>query len=78
MSLEHDRARVRVNCVAPGAVDTPMLWRNPNIASGAEQVGDRIATPEEIAEAICFLASHQAKAVHGTTLLVDSGRLQQL
>src|SRR5205807_9203223 len=30
--------KIRINCVAPGAVDTPMLWNNPNIKSGAEKV----------------------------------------
>ncbi len=78
LSLEHDSARVRVNCVAPGAVDTPMLWRNPNIASGAEQLTGPVASPEALAAAICFLASSDASAIHGATLLVDNGRLQRL
>src|SRR3954451_20333978 len=33
--------KIRINCVAPGAVDTPMLWNNPNIKSGVEKVEAR-------------------------------------
>ena len=35
------RKKIRVNCVAPGAVDTPMLWNNPNVKSGKEKVAGR-------------------------------------
>jgi len=70
--------KLRINCVAPGAVDTPMLWNNPNIKSGVEKVEGAIGTPEDIAAAVCFLASADARFITGTTLVVDGGRLDIL
>ena len=70
--------KIRINCVAPGAVDTPMLWSNPNVKSGAEKVQGSIGKPEDIAAAICFLASSEARFITGTTLVVDGGRLDIL
>ncbi len=70
--------KIRINCVAPGAVDTPMLWNNPNIKSGVEKVEGAIGKPEDIAAAVCFLASHEARFITGTTLVVDGGRLDIL
>ncbi len=70
--------RVRINCVAPGAVDTPMLWNNPNVKSGVEKVKGAIGKPEDIAAAICFLAADEARFITGTTLVVDGGRLDIL
>jgi NAD(P)-dependent dehydrogenase (short-subunit alcohol dehydrogenase family) len=70
--------KVRVNCVAPGAVDTPLLWSNPNVKSGAEKVEGAIGRPEDIAAAIAFLAADEARFITGTTLVVDGGRLDIL
>ncbi len=70
--------RIRVNCVAPGAVDTPMLWNNPNIKSGVETIDGAVGWPGNIASAIAFLASDDASFVTGTTLIVDGGRLESL
>jgi glucose 1-dehydrogenase len=70
--------KLRINCVAPGAVDTPMLWNNPNIKSGVEKVEGAIGKPEDIAAAVCFLASPEARFITGTTLVVDGGRLDIL
>ena len=78
LSLEHPAEKVRVNAVAPGSVDTPMLWSNPNLASGAETLSGPVAKPEEIASAICFLASKDASFINGTTLHVDAGKLSGL
>jgi glucose 1-dehydrogenase len=69
---------VRVNCVAPGAVDTPMLWSNPNVKSGAEKITGAVGKPGDLAAAIAFLASDEATFVNGTTLVVDGGRLDIL
>lgn len=77
-SLELADKNVRINCIAPGAVDTPMLWDNPNVKSGVEKVTGAVGKPEQLAEAICFLASEDASFVTGTTLIVDGGRLAQL
>jgi glucose 1-dehydrogenase len=70
--------KLRINCVAPGAVDTPMLWNNPNIKSGVEKVQGAIGKPEDIAAAVCFLAAPEARFITGTTLVVDGGRLDIL
>ena len=70
--------KIRINCVSPGAVDTPMLWNNPNVKSGVEKVEGAIGKPEDIAAAICFLASAEARFITGTNLTVDGGRLDIL
>ena len=78
VSREYTPDQVRINCVAPGAVNTPMLWNNPNVKSGKVKVEGAVGEPEDIAAAICFLASDEAKFIHGTTLVVDGGRLDIL
>lgn len=77
-SEELEDRKIRINCVAPGAVDTPMLWNNPNVKSGAEKIEGAIGKPEDIAAAICFLTADEARFVNGTTLIVDGGRLDIL
>jgi glucose 1-dehydrogenase len=78
LSIEYNRDIARFNSVAPGAVDTPMLWSNPNVKSGKEKIEGVIGTPEELAAAICFLSSDEAAYINGTTLVVDGGRLDIL
>jgi len=70
--------KLRINCVAPGAVNTPMLWNNPNVKSGTEKITGAVGEPEDIAAAICFLAAEEARFINGTTLIVDGGRLDIL
>jgi glucose 1-dehydrogenase len=77
-SIEYPYPKLRINCVAPGAVDTPMLWSNPNVKSGAEKIEGQVGKPEELAAAICFIASDEASYINGTTLVVDGGRLDNL
>ncbi|TCJ17833.1 SDR family oxidoreductase [Flaviaesturariibacter flavus] len=78
VSLEYPWPKLRINCVAPGAVNTPMLWNNPNVKSGAEKIDGAVGEPEELAAAICFLAAPEASFINGTTLVVDGGRLDIL
>jgi NAD(P)-dependent dehydrogenase (short-subunit alcohol dehydrogenase family) len=70
---------IRVNAVLPGAIDTPMLWNNPNVKSGVEKI-DRadVGSPDDLAAAIAFLASDDARFVQGAALVVDGGRLDRL
>ncbi len=78
-AIESKPKGIRVNAILPGAVDTPMLWTNPNVKSGAERVRpDDVGTVDEIAAAIVFLASDDARFVHGAALRVDGGRLGAL
>ena len=78
LSRELADTAVRINCVAPGAVDTPMLWNNPNVKSGKEKIEGAVGKPQDIAAAVAFLASDEAAFVTGTTLIVDGGRLSIL
>jgi NAD(P)-dependent dehydrogenase (short-subunit alcohol dehydrogenase family) len=55
-----------------------MLWSNPNVKSGLEKIKSEVGDPEEIAAAICFIASDEASYINGTTLIVDGGRLDIL
>jgi meso-butanediol dehydrogenase/(S,S)-butanediol dehydrogenase/diacetyl reductase len=78
-SLEGAAKGIRVNAVLPGAVNTPMLWDNPNVKSGLEQI-DRgiLGQPEDLAAVIAFLASDEAEFVRGSSVIVDGGRLGKL
>ena len=78
ISLDYPIEKIRINCVAPGAVDTPMLWSNPNIKNGSEKLEGAIGTPADIAEIICFLVSDAAKFINGTTIVADGGKLAHL
>ena len=78
LALECESRKIRVNCIAPGAVNTPMLWDNPNVKSGKEKVKGAVGQPEDLAAAICFLASSEARFINGTTLVVDGARLDIL
>jgi glucose 1-dehydrogenase len=78
LALECRDQQIRVNCVAPGAVDTPMLWNNPMVKGGKEHIEGDVGEPEDIASAICYLASPEARYINGQTLIVDGGRLDIL
>ncbi len=78
-SIEGKPKGIRSNAVLPGAVDTPMLWDNPNVKSGAEKIDPAdVGKPDEIAAAVAFLASDDASFVTGASLAVDGGRLAKL
>ncbi len=64
---------------AGGAIDTPMLWDNPNVRSGIEVIARTdVGQPEDVAAVVAFLASDDARFVQGASLLVDGGRLARL
>jgi len=78
-AIEGKPKGIRVNAILPGAIDTPMLWENPNIKSGLEQIQQTdVGRPEDVASAIAFLASDDARFVQGTEFRVDGGRLGRL
>ncbi|MDT7542749.1 MAG: meso-butanediol dehydrogenase / (S,S)-butanediol dehydrogenase / diacetyl reductase [Acidobacteriota bacterium] len=78
-ALEGKPKGIRVNAILPGAVDTPMLWDNPNVKSGEEKI-DRadVGRAEDVAAVIAYLASDDARFVQGASVRVDGGRLDRL
>lgn len=66
---------IAVNAVAPGFTNTPMAksWDDETRAKTKNALLGRVAEPEEIAEAILFLASDKASFITGQTILVDGG-----
>ena len=78
-ALEGKPKGLRINAVLPGAIDTPMLWDNPNVKSGVEKI-DRsdVGKPEDVAATIAYLASDDAAFVQGAEVRVDGGRLDRL
>lgn len=84
MSLDYAAKNIRVNCVCPGAIDTPMLRWAASLDAHPGKVMEtcnrmhplgRIGRPEEVANAIAFLASDWASFITGAALLVDGGML---
>jgi NAD(P)-dependent dehydrogenase (short-subunit alcohol dehydrogenase family) len=82
LALDHASDGVRANCVCPGSVDTDMIrdaWRATGDAAAAASAWaekhplGRIATPEEVAAAVLFLASGAAAFITGVALPVDGG-----
>ena len=82
MALDHGRQGIRVNCLCPGDVDTPMLppdarmrgmkWED-YLAGCANRPMGRMGTSDEIAKAALFLASDDSSFMTGATLVVDGG-----
>lgn len=78
-ALEAKPLGIRVNAILPGAVDTPMLWNNPNVKAGVEKIEPAdVGKPEDIAAVIAYLASGDAEFVQGAAIRVDGGRLSRL
>ena len=70
---------IRCNAVLPGAVETRMLRDNPEVKAGVEHIDPKeLLQPEDIAAAIAYLASADARNVQGVSLIVDGGRLSEL
>src|SRR5689334_11490858 len=80
LAIDHGPDGVRVNCVAPGLIDTPMAdWIRTDPERLAEWEGTvparRIGRPADVADAVAFLASDRAGYLHGSVLRVDGGVL---
>ena len=78
-TLEGKAKGIRTNVILPGAIDTPMLWENPNVKSGVEIIDKAdVGRPEDVAAVIAYLASDDAAFVQGAEVRVDGGRLDRL
>jgi NAD(P)-dependent dehydrogenase (short-subunit alcohol dehydrogenase family) len=84
MAIDHGPQGIRVNCVCPGDTDTAMLRHEAHelgmpverfLAESADRPLGRMGRPEEIAQAVLFLASDASSFVTGTALVVDGGGL---
>ncbi len=81
MAIDYGRRGIRVNCICPGGIDTPML-RSVTDLDGLnvyqerlkeEHLLGRFGRPSEIASAAAFLASEDASFITGHALVVDGG-----
>ena len=88
MALDHVADGIRVNCVCPGTIDTPLVQRQ-RVGRTEEQLRQaderlrqrhpigRMGTPEEVAAVVAFLASDEAAFVTGSAYGVDGGYIAQ-
>lgn len=83
MALDHAAQGIRVNCICPGSVDTPMLQGEMVILGGEEVMRpafaarhplNRISSPEEVARSVLFLACDDSSFITGAALPIDGGR----
>ena len=79
MAVELGPLGIRVNCLCPGFVDTPLNRALANQEEFAEYARARIplgrvGRPEDVAAAYAFLASEDASFIHGAALVVDGGQ----
>ncbi len=87
MALSHAAENIRVNCVCPGSIETPMLRATFAAAGDADAQRAReeayrlkhpmlrFGQPHEVAAAVLFLASDEASYITGAALPIDGGRL---
>lgn len=78
LAAEYGQQNIRVNAILPGAVDTAMYREMNNTAESQAFITNlhalkRVATPEELARSVLYLASDDASFVTGTASLVDGG-----
>jgi NAD(P)-dependent dehydrogenase (short-subunit alcohol dehydrogenase family) len=83
-ALEGAKYGIRVNAILPGAVDTPMMWRNLVPGQTRQELHDfylkqhpigRIGNPGDMADSILFLLSDKASFITGAELAVDGGQI---
>jgi NAD(P)-dependent dehydrogenase (short-subunit alcohol dehydrogenase family) len=84
MAIDHGKHNIRVNCVCPGDIDTPMLHsecaqlgqdKAAFMQEAANRPLARVGTPEDVANAVLFLASPMSDWITGAALVVDGGGL---
>jgi len=84
MAIDHGAQNIRVNCICPGDTDTPLLRNEAKqlgksetefLSESAQRPLQRIGRPEEIAQAVLYLASDASSFVTGTAIVIDGGGL---
>ena len=76
LAVEYARFGITVNCVAPSMMETHFLKDTPDLivqAAAADNPMGRNATPEDVAPAMAFLLSEDARFITGVTLPVTGG-----
>jgi len=81
-AIEGAAHNIRVNAIAPGQIDTPMLDRVAATRGGKDHIAasvplKRVGTPEEAANLILFLCSDQSSYITGQSVAIEGGRLAQ-
>lgn len=84
MAIDHGKDNIRVNCICPGDVDTPLLRGEAAqlgeeldkfMKEAADRPINRVGAPEDVVNAVLYLATGLSSWVTGTVLVVDGGGL---
>ena len=84
MAIDHGKHGIRVNCICPGDVDTPLLRGEAKqlgideeafMKEAADRPLNRVGSPQDVANAVLYLASDLSSWVTGTSIIVDGGGL---
>lgn len=82
LAAEYARREVRVNCICPGGVETPMTQAgfavadiDPALMARTAPLMPRVGTPEEIAALVAYLASDEAGYMTGSAVKIDGGQV---
>ena len=84
MAIDHGKHNIRVNCVCPGDVDTPLLHgecdqlredKDVFMKAAADRPLNRVGTPQDVAHAVLFFAGGLSTWITGSFLVVDGGGL---
>lgn len=86
MAIDHASENIRINCICPGPIDTPLLDRimastadpaEERKVTAAKTLLNRLGKPQEIARVIGFLSSEDASYMTGSVVVVDGGLTAQ-
>lgn len=73
LAAEYGRSNIRVNCICPGVIETPMSSEFIHFLKTETLAAGRPGQPREVAYAALFLASEESSYIHGASLMVDGG-----
>ena len=77
-AVDYSEHKIRINCVCPGLIDTPMTHQMGDDPAAMQWVVDqtplkRLGQPEEIADLCTFLCSTKASWIQGQSIIADGG-----